>query len=185
MYETTTTAPGGICVVEDPGPYARAADAFERHAGTIRRSVLRVVRDADVADDLVSEAFTRLLVEARAGRWPDQVVPWLCRVASNLAMSRGRRLSVAARADRVLQTRHLERAVESPETEVLRREFSLDIDRAVDTLGPDARTAILLAAQGFDGATIAAAIGRSHAATRTLLCRSRGSLRAALSSMEQ
>jgi len=184
MYDTTTTAPDAVCVVQDLGPHARVADAFERHKSVVRGSVLRMVRDPDVADDLVSEAFTRLLVEAQAARWPDQVLPWLCRVASNLAMSRGRRISVAARADRALQARHLERVVESPETEILSRELSLSINRAVDTLGPDARTAILLAAQGFDGVTIAAAIGRSHAATRTLLCRSRGSLRAAMSSME-
>ena len=41
----------------------------------------------------------------------------------------------------------------------------------------DARAALLLAAQGFDGLTISRAINRSEIATRALLCRSRIRLR--------
>ena len=152
---------------------AQTGEAYERHATEIYGFLVRTVRDADVAADLLADAFTKLLVEERGGRWPDQPRAWLYRVASNLAMSRGRRLQVAARVDRVLQARHRDRASDPPDIEVLRRERRGDLDRALARLPADARVALLLAAQGFDGATIAVTIGRSEAATRTLMCRSR------------
>jgi hypothetical protein len=42
----------------------------------------------------------------------------------------------------------------------------------------------LLAAQGFDGREIAASIGRTEGATRTLMCRSRIKLRLLLEAAE-
>jgi DNA-directed RNA polymerase specialized sigma24 family protein len=63
--------------------------------------------------------------------------------------------------------------VESPESGVLARERTSAIDAALARLPTEARTALLLSADGFSGAEIAAAIGRSHGATRTLLSRAR------------
>ena len=51
-------------------------------------------------------------------------------------------------------------------------------------LDPGARAALLLASEGFSGAEIATAIGRSEAATRTLLCRTRLRVRGRLESPE-
>ena len=66
---------------------------------------------------------------------------------------------------------------ESPEANVVRRERTGTIERALGRLPADARLAMLLSSQGFHGEEIAAAIGRSHAATRTLLTRARIQLR--------
>ena len=63
--------------------------------------------------------------------------------------------------------------VESPEAGVLARERTSAIDAVLATLHVDARTALLLSADGFSGEEIAATIGRSHAATRTLIFRAR------------
>ena len=63
--------------------------------------------------------------------------------------------------------------VESPESGVLARERTSAIDAVLATLPVDARTALLLSADGFSGEEIAATIGRSHAATRTLISRAR------------
>src|SRR5665811_1183166 len=75
-----------------------------------------------IRDSLLADAFTKRLVEERGGRWPDHPRAWLYRVASNLAMSRTRRLRVAARVDRVLEARHRDGVSETPDAEVLRRE---------------------------------------------------------------
>ena len=177
--ETTATATVPVL----PVPFrvgvagAQTGDAYEHHAAEVHGFLVRTVRDGDVAADLLADAFTKLLVEERGGRWPDHPRAWLYRVASNLAMSRGRRLQAAARVDRALQARHEDRESASPDAEVLRRERRGDLDRALSLLGADARAALLLAAQGFDGATIAVTIGRTEAATRTLMCRSRMRLR--------
>ncbi len=164
--------PGGIGLAG-----AQTGDAYARHAGEINGFLIRAVRDIEVAADLLADAFTKLLVEERGGRWPDQPRAWLYRVASNLVMSRGRHLQVSNRVDRVLHARERGRVSDSPDVEVLRRERRGDLDQALAKLGLDARTALLLAAQGFDGATIAVTIGRTEVATRTLMCRSRLRLR--------
>ena len=60
-----------------------------------------------------------------------------------------------------------------PKSGVLARERTSAIDAVLATLPVDARTALLLSADGFSGEEIAATIGRSHAATRTLISRAR------------
>ena len=152
---------------------SQTAGAYEHHAAEVNGFLIRTVRDVDAAADVLADAFTRLLIEERRGRWPDNPRAWLYRVATNLAMSRGRHLQVAARIHRVLQSSARDHLAASPDIEVLRRERRTDLDRALRLLGPDARAALLLAAQGFDGATIATTIGRTETATRTLMCRSR------------
>jgi DNA-directed RNA polymerase specialized sigma24 family protein len=177
--ETTSTSamPVLLTPVQVGVAGAQTGDAYGRFATEVHGFLVRTVRDDDVAADILADAFTALLVEERGGRWPDHPRAWLYRVASNLAMSRGRRLRVAARVDRVLEARHRDGISETPDAEVLRRERRSDLDRALGLVGADARVALLLAAQGFDGATIAMTIGRTEAATRTLMCRSRTRLR--------
>ncbi len=184
--ETSSTPT--VAVLREPRLAAvagvRTGEAYERHAAEVHGFLVRTVRDGEAAADLLADAFTRLLLEERAGRWPDQPRAWLYRVASNLSMSRGRRLVVATRVDRVLRARH-DGTSAAPEAEVLRRERRGDLDRALARLGADARTALLLAAAGFDGVTIASTIGRSAAATRTLMCRARLQLRDELGEAER
>jgi len=61
----------------------------------------------------------------------------------------------------------------TPEASYLQREGRADLVAALADLAPDARAALLLSSEGFSGLEIAAAIGRSDAATRTLLSRTR------------
>lgn len=164
---------------------AQTGDAYERLSPELYGFLVRSVRDPDVAADLLSELFTKLLLEERGRRWPDQPRPWLYRVATNLVMSRGRHLQVVARVDRVLRAHYAEPREASPDVEVLRRERRGDLDRALDQLTTDARVALLLAAQGVDGASISHAIDRTESATRTLLCRSRIRLRELLREVER
>ena len=58
--------------------------------------------------------------------------------------------------------------------------LSLALAAALGTLPEAARTALLLAASGYPGAEIAAAIGRSDTATRTMMSRARLRLRDSL-----
>jgi RNA polymerase sigma factor (sigma-70 family) len=165
-------------------PGARTAEAYEQLSGELHGFLTRTVRDPDAAADLLADTYTRLFVEESAGRWPDQPRGWLYRVASNLAMSRGRHLQVVARATRVLKSGYAEPRDASPDVEVLRRERRGELDQALERLPIDARTALLLAAQGFDGRAISVAIDRSEVATRALLCRSRLRLREMLREAE-
>src|SRR6267142_7151743 len=59
--------------------------------------LVSATRDRELAEDLLQEAYLRLLREMQAGRTPDNSRAWLFRVASNLVVSRARRRAVAGR----------------------------------------------------------------------------------------
>jgi DNA-directed RNA polymerase specialized sigma24 family protein len=76
------------------------------------------------------------------------------------------------------------RRAADPELEALAHEQRSELESTLAVLPPEARAALLLAANGFHSAEIAAAIGRSDGATRTLLCRSRMRMRELLEAGE-
>jgi len=146
---------------------------YEEHRAELFAFLVRMTRDPEAAEDL--------LQETRAGRPPDAVRPWLYRVAANAAISRGRHGAVWTRLlPRLVDRREPVR----PEGELLRSERETELHAALAELPPDGRAALLLAAQGFHGHEIAASIGRTEGATRTLLCRSRVQLRLVLEAAE-
>jgi len=159
--------------------------AWAEHHAEIYAFLVRSTRDPGVAEDLLQEAFARLTREARANRTPDNIRAWLYRVGANLAVSRGRRISTALRGVvRLGGTTVQATTAPSPEAAFLGREGRDDLLGALADLHPDARAALLLSAEGFSGAEIATAIGRSELATRTLLCRTRVRVRAKLEHTE-
>jgi RNA polymerase sigma factor (sigma-70 family) len=166
------------------GRRAAAADAetvvlaaYEAHARDLNAFARSLVREREAAEDLVAEAYLRLVREACEGRLPDDVRGWLYRVTANLVLSRGRRIAVARRFVSRLVDR---RTGESPEARHLRLDIAADLRDALLALPPDARVAVVMAARGSSGREIADAIGRSEAATRTLLTRARQKVRARL-----
>jgi RNA polymerase sigma factor (sigma-70 family) len=158
--------------------------AWSDHHDELYAFLVRATRDPDTAEDLLSEAFLRLTREVRAGRTPDNVRAWLYRVAANLATSRGRRIAASLRGLVRIGAASATRTDDPPEASLLAHEGRSELVAALGGLKPDARTALLLSAEGFSGPEIAAAIGRSEAATRTLLCRTRLSVRSRLESRE-
>ena len=152
--------------------------AYAAHQPELYAFLVRSTRNTTVAEELLQEAFLRLTEEARNRRPPELVRPWLYRVASNLVISRGRRQTAAQRwLERVGRDPAEPSGEESPESGVLRRERAAAMGLALGRLAPDARVALVLSSEGFSGAEIAEAIGRTHAATRTLLTRARIQLR--------
>lgn len=156
-------------------------EAWRAHHGELFGFLFRSTRDQAAAEDLLQDTFLRLTQEARAGRMPGLVRPWLFRVATNLAISRARRGTTALRWLH-RQVDPESRTSESPESRSVRHEGAADMARALAGLPADARAALVLASQGFSGVEIAAAIGRTDGATRTLMCRARLRLRSELAS---
>jgi RNA polymerase sigma-70 factor (ECF subfamily) len=178
----SAVGPIGPAVVSQPGRQAAAyevAELYDGHQRELFSFALAATRDAEEASDVVQESFLKLVREINAGRPPSNPRPWLYRVAANQAISRARRVSVAARWKTVLESRH-KRDSPGPETEYLAGEASRGMHAALAELSADERTGLILAAQGFSGAEIAISIGRSQAATRTLMCRARAKLRVRL-----
>jgi RNA polymerase sigma-70 factor (ECF subfamily) len=139
---------------------------------------LAIARDPSAADDLVQEAFLRLLNEDRRGRAPDDARAWVFRVCTNLVRSGFRRRAVADRRRSSLVSNDL---AESAEATVIRSEEHRQLHDALGALPMEVRMALMLSAEGFSGREIARALGRSEGATRNLLWRGRLELRRVLS----
>jgi RNA polymerase sigma-70 factor (ECF subfamily)/transmembrane sensor len=155
-------------------------EAFRLYRDELYSFLYRSTRDEAAAEDLLQETFLRLMREIDSGRTPDHLRGWLYKVASNLAISRGRRRATVVEWLRRHGRDEATKVTESPEAGLLGRERATTLDAALATLSADARSALLLSAQGFSGEEIAATIGRSEAATRTLLSRARVRVRLVL-----
>lgn len=155
--------------------------AYATYSGSVRRYLTAVTRDVAAAEDLTQDAFLRLTVEVGAGRAPDDIGAWLHRVGHNLAMSRGRRLSVA---DRHLGELARPQPAPSPEAAAIRGEDHRAALDALCDLPLAHQRAMILASYGVDGPEIARSIGRTQGATRTLLCRARARIRTSLLAAE-
>jgi len=147
------------------------------HGPALERALTVFTRDPDEAADLVQEVALRLLIEARADRAPDRPAAWAMTVGRNLAISRARRRLTAERSvDRLAPPT----AMPSPEGAALERERDAALAGALREVSSADRQAVVLAAHGYRGREIAAQLGRTELATRALLCRARGRLRAQL-----
>jgi len=166
---TTTTAP------TPPSPDAAALDDLYRdHVAGLTRWITGMTRDPAAAEDIVGEAFLRLARGLAAGRRPDSPAAWVAQVARNLAISRARRASTAAK----YATRLVDRgAGDDPAIAALASERSAAVQTVLATLTPAERMAVVLASQGVRGPEIADRIGRTPLATRALLCRARRRMR--------
>jgi RNA polymerase sigma-70 factor (ECF subfamily) len=189
--DMTDAMSAAIVEIDRVAPARRAdrraivAQAFEAYHAELYNFLRRSTRDEAAAEDLLQEVFVRLTREVEAGRDPQHLRGWLYRVASNLAISRGRRRTTVLG----WMNRHGRSAAgefeESPETGYLRNERASLLEAALATLPIEARTALQLSADGFSGEEIAAAIGRTHGATRTLLSRARVKMRLEIERREQ
>ncbi len=160
---------------DDSGGQSIAA-AFRDHSAAVRGNALRLTRDPEAAADVTQEAFLRLVLEAQAGRFPDNVGGWLYRTSANLIVSRARRAAVARRlAPRLLRSE----GPAEPDAIAVLQEQHHELRTALATLSGVDRVVLLMAAHGATGEEIACHLGRTQGATRTLLCRARGRLRAA------
>lgn len=180
------TAPEEPPALERARVAARADEAelaaiYAERRGELLAFLVGMTRDPEAAEDLLQEAFLRLVREARAGRMPQEPRAWLYRVAANAAIDRGRRAGALVRFLPRLFSRD---EPDAPEGAALRAERDAELHAALSRLSADRRAALLLAARGFSGAEVAGLIGRSEGATRTLLCRARLELRELLDPAE-
>jgi RNA polymerase sigma-70 factor (ECF subfamily) len=160
-----------LSVPTDPCP--SVASAYESYGYEIGAYIARAFGRSAMVEDVVQEAFARLLRVTAEGRAPTLVRPWLYRVAHNLAVDRLRR---DRDADVDVETL-AERRSSSPDAPD--RVTSVEeIREALARVPEPGRSALLLAGSGYTGSEIARVLGRSEGATRTLLCRARRSLRA-------
>lgn len=160
--------------------------AYEAYGPELRSYVTRDFGPRVAADDVVDEAFARLIRVTASDRAPSLVRPWLYRVAHNLAIDEFRRLRRLRRDGGGGDGREPLGSTPGRGADDIDAAISrTGIAEALATLPADARRSLLLSAAGYRGPEIAAMLGRSEGATRTLLCRSRRQLRMTLEARER
>jgi RNA polymerase sigma factor (sigma-70 family) len=174
----------GAVPPDRPGSTDRSEEvvvgAWDRHRGELTAFLVRTSRDPDAAEDLLQEAYLRLLGEVRAGREPTNVRAWLYRVAGNLAIDRGRRSASGRRGEARIRGLASVRSADEPAQALLEKECVREYRRALSGLSPRSRRVLALAAEGFSGREIAGQIGCSSTAARTILHRARNQARQSL-----
>ncbi len=64
----------------------QAAQEFHHHASSVRRYAFAIIRDVAESEDIAQECFVRLMQALSRGVVVERPLPWLLRVAHNLAM---------------------------------------------------------------------------------------------------
>ena len=159
---------------------ADVAELIAAHRDKVRGVLLRLVRDAALADDLVQEALLRATRAAGTMRGEAAPATWLTAIALNVARDHFR---AGRRAPR---TEDLERAEDvpdghRPEADILQAEMSACILEFVALLPKRQREAVLM--HNFGGLShreIAAAMGVSEGNARVILHRGLAALKSSL-----
>ena len=161
----------------------RAVDvqaAFRLHYPSLYRFALRFSGDPDTAEDLVQEAFVRLLDQ----ELPDEEVrPWLFVVTGNLARDDSRKRT---RRRRLLEANPPEAKRPDPPVLSADRAERVEAVRAVlATLSDRDRILLLMREEGFRYAEIAEAIGVKQTSVGALAARALRRFSAAWAAMEE
>jgi RNA polymerase sigma-70 factor, ECF subfamily len=140
---------------------------YRRTAGPLRAYVVRVMGSVSQADDIVQEAYLRLLRVERPPDDPAAQRALLVRIASNLMVDHWRR------------TRHERSETGAPEIAANSPDLSLRLDmaRVFGALRPEQRQLVWLAyVEGASHKEIGAAIGVREHSVRVLLHRAKRKL---------
>lgn len=159
---------------------AVAAQLFELHYDGLQRYLVRFTGDGDAAADIAQETFVRLLEHAPAA---DRAVPWLFRVATNLARDHARRKTrrqILGQSDRVLRSYSDPPAAPGQSAE--RADARRTLDAICTVLNEKERTALLMREEGYTYAEIASVIDSPTGNIGTLMARA---LRKAAARMQQ
>ncbi len=140
--------------------------AFRQHYPALIRYAMRFTGDPDAAEDVVQEAFVRLLDQ----QLPEQEVrPWLFVVTANLARDGVRKRS---RRKRLLLEAPVEaERPELPERAAERAERVARVREALQELSERDRTLLLMREEGFRYAEIAEAVGVKSTSVGALVAR--------------
>ncbi len=167
---------------------ARFAEVVRTYEAPLSRYLVRMVGDAELAQDLAQETFL-----SAYSTWPNpeptHLGAWLYRIATNHALShlrrrkvirwvpfsqllpRGNRTDRDADADSV---DHLFPSEASPSDGIVEADT---IEEILDGMDPRDRATLLLHAAGFSGAEIGQQLNGSPASARTRLSRARATFR--------
>jgi RNA polymerase sigma-70 factor (ECF subfamily) len=160
------------------------AEIYDRYSEAIYRYLYRYLGDAELAEDLTSEVFLRLLRALNTRREPrDRLQGWLYRVARNLAMDWFRQ---QAKATTVSLHEELVADGDAPLAEVEKNQAHRRLRQAIYQLTPSQQQVIFLRfGEGLSIAEVGRLMGKSEGAIKLLQYRAVRRLRKLLEREEK
>ena len=157
-------------------------EAFEqivlRHQQSAWNAAYRFLGDRMAAEDIAQEAFLKILSAAKRYRPSAKFRTYLYGVVTRLCLDHVRKKQPAYADD----LSNAIRPSPSPLDAAVSRESGEAVRKALDTLPPNQRMAVVLRYyEGLSGRDMAAAMGVSQKAVERLLARARGALEVHLS----
>ena len=146
---------------------ADAHRIYEDHAAAVHRFAAGLTGDPTLADDLTSEAFVRLWTAPGEIRL-QTVRAYLCTIVRNLHVSHLRRARRSSELDESLPD-----PIDRVGAPIERRSEAAAAWRALGSLAPEDREALLLRAAGVPYVDIARALGLSISAAKVRVHRAR------------
>lgn len=126
------------------------AELVSRHQGSVYHIVFRIVRDKDIASDLVQETFMKAFSSLKSYRSEYRFSTWLYKIAANSSIDHLRKKRIQAMSlDNPIQTGDGEVSIEvpdyshHPEEEIIRRERAVSIEEAIKSLPEKYRRVII------------------------------------------
>ncbi len=156
-------------------------EVVERHSDRVYRLASRLPGDKHDAEDLTQEVFVRVF-RSLDGYTPGTFEGWLHRITTNLFLDQARRKQ-RIRFDALSDARVDALSSPTPEPGVAYadRTFDDDVERALATLAPDFRAAVVLCdVEGLSYEEIAEILGAKLGTVRSRIHRGRAQLREAL-----
>jgi RNA polymerase sigma-70 factor (ECF subfamily) len=151
---------------------------YRANLGRVYALCYRMAGDASLAEELAQDVFVRAWQRLGSFRGESAFSSWLHPLTVNVALSERR--SRRRRTSRVMSTDD-PAAFERPETKKTGPEAAVDIDRALETLPPGARSVFVLHdVEGYKHEEIAHMTGVATGTSKAQLHRARRLLREAL-----
>ncbi len=156
-------------------------EIVERHSERVYRLAYRLTGNRFDAEDLTQEVFVRVF-RSLGTYTPGTFEGWLHRITTNLFLDQARRKQ-RIRFDALSEERadRLSSTTPAPDDAVVDRTFDDDVERALATLPPDFRAAVVLCdVEGLAYEEIAEILDAKLGTVRSRIHRGRAMLRAAL-----
>jgi RNA polymerase sigma-70 factor (ECF subfamily) len=163
------------------GDYSPASEIYDRYSGRIYNFAFRFLRNAEAAEDAVQEVFVKMLKHANQFHGDAKLSTWLFSITANWCRDYLRKADNKSKeSDDVLVSLPAPSEL-APDRNLERRENEQRVQRALASLTPEQREAILLSRyQGLSYAEIAQIAGCSEGAVKTRVFRAMETLKKTL-----
>lgn len=168
-------------LVQD-GDFSRAAEIFDRYSGRIYNFAYRFLKNSEAAEDATQEVFVKMMKYAKQFHGDAKLSTWLFSITANLCRDYLRKAENKNKeGEETLLTLPANQSY-SPERNLEMRQNEERVQKALQSLTPEQREAILLSRyQGLSYAEIAQIAGCSEGAVKTRVFRAMETLKKLLS----